>query len=105
LRFVSESYARGAHSSVRRWETAKQAAKALHATANRSADAPRGTWVFYDSTANGHVGISLGNGTMINDYGDAGVKIMRIKSGGHYIGWAAPPVSPAINDWKQPTKG
>lgn len=100
LKFVCDSYASGAHAPVRRWETAKQAAKALHATAHRSTDAPRGAWVFYDSTANGHVGISLGNGTMINDYGGAGVKIMRIKSAGHYIGWAVPPFSPPISDWK-----
>lgn len=99
LRFVAECYASGAHTSVRRWETARQAAKALPVTAHRSTDAPRGTWVFYDSTVNGHVGVSLGNGTMINDYGGAGVKVMRIESAGHCIGWAAPPVSPPIRDW------
>ena len=100
LKFVSDCYAQGARASVHRYQTARQAASALHASAHRSANAPRGALVFYDSTANGHVGISLGNGTMINDYGGAGVKIMRIKSAGHYIGWAAPPVSPPINDWK-----
>jgi len=100
LKFVSDCYAQGARASVHRYQTAKQAARALHASAHRNVNAPRGTWVFYDSTALGHVGISLGNGTMINDYGSAGVKIMRIKSAGHYIGWAAPPISPPINDWK-----
>jgi hypothetical protein len=104
LRFVSDCYASGAHASVHRYQTAKEAARALHAAAHRSANAPRGAWVFYDSTALGHVGISLGNGTMINDYGGAGVKIMRIKSAGHYVGWAAPPLSPPISDWNQPTK-
>lgn len=102
LRFVSDSYARGARASVRRYETARQAARALRASAHRSANAPRGAWVFYDSTPNGHVGISLGDGTMINDYGGAGVKVMRIKSGGHYVGWAPPPVAPAIGDWRDP---
>ena len=104
LRFVCDSYARGAGASVRRWETARQAASALHASSHRSTNAPRGAWVFYDSTPLGHVGISLGNGTMINDYGSAGVKVMRIKSAGHYVGWAAPPLSPPIADWKVPTK-
>ncbi|MDR3686261.1 MAG: NlpC/P60 family protein [Coriobacteriia bacterium] len=102
LRFVCDSYAQGARTSVRRYDTARQAAHALHVTPHQSANAPRGVWVFYDSTAGGHVGISLGNGTMINDYGGAGVEIMRIKDAGHYIGWAAPPLSPSINDWKQP---
>jgi len=99
LRFVSDCYARGAGASVRRYETARQAARALGAAAHRRTNAPRGAYVFYDSTPLGHVGISLGNGTMINDYGGAGVCIMRIKSAGHYVGWAAPPVSPAITDW------
>jgi hypothetical protein len=103
LKFVCDCYASGAHATVRRYQTARQAASALHASAHPRADAPRGAWVFYDSTALGHVGISLGNGTMINDYGGAGVKVMRIKSAGHYIGWAAPPLSPPISDWDKPT--
>ena len=102
LRFVGDCYARGAGASVHRYDTARQAAHSLHATSHRSTNAPRGAWVFYDSTPNGHVGISLGNGTMINDYGGAGVKVMPISAGGHYIGWAAPPLSPPIVDWKQP---
>ncbi len=62
------------------------------------ANAPRGALVFYRTNL-GHVGISLGNGTMINDCGYAGVKIMPIKNTMHYIGWAAPPLSPPITDW------
>jgi len=106
-RFVCDCYAKGAHASVTRYSNAKQAADALHAAAQRSANAPRGALVFYHSmhgsTDLGHVGISLGNGTMINDNGGEGVKIMRISSP-RYIGWAAPPLSPPIVDWKQPTK-
>jgi hypothetical protein len=41
---------------------------------------------------------------MINDYGGAGVKVMRMEAGGRYVGWAAPSLSPAIRDWKQPPK-
>ena len=89
-------------------ETAKQAAEALHAAARPGTDAPRGAWVFYHSmhgsTDLGHVGISLGDGTMINDNGGEGVKIMSIARTAHYIGWAAPPLSPAITDWLEPTK-
>jgi len=103
LRFVCASYMSGAHATVRRYETARQAARALRASAHRSINAPRGAWVFYDSTPLGHVGISLGNGTMISDYGGAGVKVLRITQGGHYVGWAAPPLSPPIRDWAQPT--
>jgi cell wall-associated NlpC family hydrolase len=104
LRFVGDCYARGARASVHRYDTARQAAAALHASAHRDFNAPRGAWVFYDSTKLGHVGISLGNGTMINDYGSQGVKIMGITQAGHYVGWAVPPLSPAITDWNQPTK-
>jgi hypothetical protein len=40
---------------------------------------------------------------MINDNGGQGVKIMSIKGySGRYVGWAAPPVSPPIVDWKRP---
>jgi len=102
LRFAGDCYARGAGASVHRYDTARQAARALHATSHRSTNAPRGAWVFYDSTPGGHVGLSLGGGMMINDYGGAGVKVMPITAGGHYIGWAAPSLSPPIVDWKQP---
>jgi len=108
LRFVCDSYASGARASVKRYETAKQAANALHASANRSTNPPRGALVFYDSmhgsTDLGHVGISLGNGTMVNDYGGAGVVVMSIKCSLHYIGWAAPPLTPRISDWDKPPK-
>jgi cell wall-associated NlpC family hydrolase len=70
-------------------------------------NAPRGALVFYDSVRGqpnlGHVGISLGNGTMINAYGHKGVKIMPIKQSMHYIGWAAPLVTPQIGDWNRPS--
>ena len=108
LRFVADCYANGAGASVHRYETANQAADALHAAKHPSTNAPRGAYVFFHSmhgrTDLGHVGISLGNGTMINDYGGAGVKIMSIKNcTNHYIGWATPPLSPAIGDWLKPT--
>jgi hypothetical protein len=107
LRFVCDSFGRGAGASVHRYETAKQAADALHAAARPSTNAPRGAYVFYHSMHGssdlGHVGISLGNGTMISDNGAEGVKIMRIKCSPHYIGWAVPPLSPPISDWKEPT--
>lgn len=108
LRFVCDAYTSGARASVHRYETAKQAADALHAAAHPGTDAPRGAWVFYHSmhgsTDLGHVGISLGDGTMINDNGGEGVKIMSIARTAHYIGWAAPPLSPPITDWLEPTK-
>ena len=107
MRFVNDCYQRGAGATVYRHRTAKQAADALHAAANPSTNAPRGAYVFFHSmhgsTDLGHVGISLGNGTMINDNGGQGVKIMSIKGySGRYVGWAAPPVSPPIVDWKRP---
>jgi cell wall-associated NlpC family hydrolase len=108
LRFVGDAYTSGSHASVHRYETAKQAADALHAAARPNTDAPRGAWVFYHSmhgsTDLGHVGISLGDGTMINDNGGEGVRIMSIAHTAHYIGWAAPPLSPPITDWLEPTK-
>lgn len=108
LKFVGDCYLRGAHATVHRYSNAKQAAAALHASANRAVNAPRGACVFYDSKCGGvslgHVGISLGNGTMISDFGSKGVKIMPIKCTLHYIGWAAPPISPPINDWKLPPR-
>jgi cell wall-associated NlpC family hydrolase len=106
-RFVSDCYERGAGATVYRYRTAKQAADALHAAAHPGTNPPRGALVFHHSwhgrTDLGHVGISLGNGTMINDFGDAGVKIISIHHMSGYIGWAAPPVSPPIIDWNQPT--
>jgi hypothetical protein len=106
-RFVSDCYERGAGATVYRYRTAKQAADALHAAAHRGTSPPRGALVFHHSwhgrTDLGHVGISLGNGTMINDFGNAGVKIISIHYMSGYIGWAAPPVSPPIIDWNQPT--
>jgi len=39
---------------------------------------------------------------MIHDYGCAGVRITPIGISLHYIGWAAPPLSPGITDWKTP---
>lgn len=108
LRFVCDCYASGARASIRRYQTAKQAADALHASSHPSTNAPRGALVFYDSmhgsTDLGHVGISLGNGTIINDYGSAGVEVMGIKCALHYIGWAAPPLSPPISDWNKSPK-
>jgi cell wall-associated NlpC family hydrolase len=103
LKFVSDAYQRGAGAVVRRFDTAKLAATALHASANKSLNAPRGAYVFYDSKPGhgnpGHVGISLGGGKMINSYGSSPVQILPIKLSMHYIGWAAPPLSPALTDW------
>lgn len=106
LRFVNDSYERGAHAAVIRTRTARQAAVALHASANRSFNAPRGAYVFYDSWHGrvnlGHVGISLGNGMMVNAYGGKGVVIMPIRNTMHYTGWAPPPLSSRITDWDTP---
>ena len=55
----------------------------------------------HGATDLGHVGISLGNGTMISDNGSGGVCIKPIIYGLRYIGWAAPPISPRITDWDQ----
>jgi cell wall-associated NlpC family hydrolase len=103
LKFVGDSYERGARTRVRRFDTAKVAAVALHASLHKDMNAPRGAYVFYDSyhgrTNLGHVGISLGGGMMINAYGSHGVKIMKIKCTLHYLGWAAPPLTPRITDW------
>jgi hypothetical protein len=103
LRFVSDAYTHGAGASVARWSCAKHAADVLHAAAHPSANAPRGAYVFYHSYHGsvdlGHVGISLGNGTMINDNGGQGVRVMPIRCGSRYIGWAAPPLSRRITDW------
>jgi hypothetical protein len=103
LRFASDAWASGAHTSVLRFDTAKHAADYLHASRHPSANAPRGAYVFYHSYHPegdlGHVGISLGNGTMISDNGGEGVCIKPIRYGLSYIGWAAPPVSPRISDW------
>jgi cell wall-associated NlpC family hydrolase len=102
LRFASDAYAFGSRTSVVRYRSAHQAAAALRATAHPSANAPRGMWVFYRSWCGGaelgHVGISLGNGTMISDFGSAGVCIRPIRCGLRYLGWAAPPLSPRITD-------
>jgi cell wall-associated NlpC family hydrolase len=106
MRFVSDCYGRGAGATVHRYRTAKQAADALHAAAHRGTNPPRGALVFHHSwhgrTDLGHAGISLGNGTMINDFGGAGVRIIAIHHMAGYIGWAAPPISPPIIDWNQP---
>lgn len=106
LKFASDSYAKGADTTVSRFSNAKRAAAELHASSHRSTNAPRGAYVFYDSyhgrTNLGHVGISLGDGTMINAYGSHGVKIMPIECTLHYIGWAVPPTSPRIIDWNRP---
>ena len=106
MRFVNDAYERGARAIAVRYRTAKQAATALHASAHRGSNPPRGAYVFYDSWHGsadlGHVGISLGNGTMIHAYGCAGVRITPIRISLHYIGWAAPPLSPGITDWKTP---
>lgn len=103
MRFVNDCYERGAGATVYRYRTAKQAADALHAAAHPSTNAPRGTYVFYHSIHGGvdlgHVGISLGNGTMISDNGSEGVCIKPMKYGLRYIGWAVPPISPRITDW------
>jgi hypothetical protein len=103
LRFACDSYASGAGASVHRYATARIAADALRAASRPSANAPRGAFVFYHSWHGtvdlGHVGISLGNGTMISDNGAEGVCIKPIIYGLRYIGWAAPPVSPRITDW------
>jgi hypothetical protein len=106
LKFVGDAYQRGAHAVVTRYGTAKRAANALHASSHRSFNAPRGAYVFYDSWHGrsnlGHVGISLGGGMMVNAYGGKGVKVMPIRNSMHYLGWAAPPVSPRIVDWDTP---
>jgi hypothetical protein len=102
LRFANECYKHAGGKVRSIYPDAKTAAKALRASRHRSANAPRGAYVFYHSwhgsTDLGHVGISLGNGTMISDNGDEGVVVRPIKTS-RYIGWAAPPVSPRITDW------
>jgi hypothetical protein len=102
LRFANECYKHAGGKVRSIYPDAKTAAKALRASRRRSAKAPRGAYVFYHSwhgsTDLGHVGISLGNGTMISDNGDQGVVVRPIKTS-RYIGWAAPPVSPRITDW------
>jgi hypothetical protein len=102
LRFATDAYGRGAKTRIKRFETAKQAADALHAKTRRSTSAPRGAFVFYHSwhgsTDLGHVGISLGGGRMISDNGNQGVIVLPIKSS-RYVGWAPPPISPRIDDW------
>jgi cell wall-associated NlpC family hydrolase len=106
LRFANDSYEKGARTTLYRHQTAKQAATALRASLHHSYNAPRGAYVFYDSKPGhgnpGHVGISLGNGTMINAWGGAGVKVMPIRTTLHYIGWAAPPLTSRITDWDAP---
>jgi len=99
-----------AHTRCRRTGSARQVRFARWCVArvvdDRRCNPPRGAYVFYDSWHGsadlGHVGISLGNGTMIHDYGCAGVRITPIGISLHYIGWAAPPLSPGITDWKTP---
>jgi hypothetical protein len=102
LRFANECYKHAGGKVRNIYPDAKTAAKALRASRHRSAKAPRGAYVFYHSwhgsTDLGHVGISLGNGTMISDNGDEGVVVRPIKTS-RYIGWAAPPVSPRMTDW------
>jgi cell wall-associated NlpC family hydrolase len=108
MRFASDAYESGARTTVRRYRSASEAANALRAAAHPGANAPRGALVFYDSSCGGvplgHVGISLGNGTMISDFGSAGVCIKGIQCGLKYMGWAAPPLSPSVTDWDQPPR-
>jgi hypothetical protein len=102
LRFANECYKHAGGKVRSIYPDAKTAGKALRASRHRSAKAPRGAYVFYHSwhgsTDLGHVGISLGNGTMISDNGDEGVVVRPMKTS-RYIGWAAPPVSPKMTDW------
>ena len=54
-------------------------------------DAPRGALVFYDTSSDGHVAISLGNGEVISTSINGRIGIARIGFLQNPLGWAAAP--------------
>ncbi len=87
LRFVCDAYA-NTGTPVTRYATSGDAARALNAAANQG-NPPRGAFVFY-SSAQGHVGLSLGDGRMVHDFGSRGVVVTNQDISMPRIGWAMP---------------
>ena len=92
-KFVNHCFIQGGFSNVS-FESAKKCANAL--TISTDINAPRGAVVFFDSKSSpyGHIGISLGDGTMIHA-GHKGVEITRFTNASYlaeyywltYTGW------------------
>lgn len=90
-----------------RLKDAKNAANRLNAESNKGLP-PRGAFVFYDWNGEvnkvyrnwGHVGLSLGNGEIIHNFGKSILKQDYTSLDSKkfpYIGWAYPPLTPPIN--------
>lgn len=100
LRFVGDTY---------RNETSNPTNPIRHGSAKLAADAlnlkdtpyapPRGAYVFYEYNADGHVGLSIGDGWIIHVPGKNVKEEKYDQIGfGSYIGWAYPPITPPINN-------
>lgn len=87
LKFVCDAYAYTG-TPVTRYDSAGTAARALNAAAHQG-NPPRGAYVFY-SSAQGHVGLSLGDGRMVHAFGSRGVVVTSQVIGMPRIGWAMP---------------
>ena len=110
LKFVQDAYDEetGANTDIDRSGYAKEAAEKLNAAENNEGLPPKGTFVFYDWYGEvdgvydhwGHVGLSIGNGEIIHNFGTS-IKKQDYKSLDQttlpYIGWAYPPLTPPIN--------
>jgi cell wall-associated NlpC family hydrolase len=95
LTFVNSAY-QNAGVTPTRWYLAIQAARALGASSHKGVP-PRGAYVFY-WTPNGHVGLSLGDGRIVHDYGSAGVIVSNYRGiSNAYIGWAIPKTTPQVH--------
>lgn len=93
--FVWACYNKGAGISNRSYPTAREMGDAL--ITHTDSNPPRGALVFWYKTANpyghaGHVGLSLGDGTVIHAYSSIKVtSISTVNNGGYtYRGWGAP---------------
>ena len=103
LAFVNDAYVKGAGITLTKQGlgSAPAAADYFKAAANAEPPTPRGAWVFFRNGANGHVGLSLGDGTMVHNPG-WGVIVSSEKMNLPYIGWAYPQANPPLGDTTDP---
>lgn len=96
LAFTSDAYQKAGVSPTR-YYSARTAAATLNAAANLGRPAPKGAFVFYRYGAYDHVGISLGDGRIVHDFGSKGVVVTSENIGLAKIGWAVPRTSPQVS--------
>jgi len=98
LRFVLNSYTKGANISVQRYNYAFLSAKETNARSNINKKIPRGAFIYFNWWGEingiyrnwGHVGLALNDTEMIHAYGSVRKDLIEFSNDYEYIGWAWP---------------